>query len=305
MARLSIIIPAICDTLALEDTLVSVLSHRPADSEILLPHAATYDDPYGVGEEVTLLDLPARTTSSELIAAAIKQSQGDVVHLLLPGCEVDSDWCVEPLAYFAKPEVASVTPILLGDSLSSHGTCGVAQSLLGRKNVRSSTIAGDAAEQSVLGPTIRAGFYRRRALEQIGGWPTGVGLALSDLDVALSLREIGYDFRVASTCRIIARGELPTEGALTLAMAQEQLFRRHSQSGARKALRPATSLWQCLSAGMPWQMAAAAAGKLMACFHGTSARQHQELLKAAESAASMDSIAEHNEDHDAPLRRAA
>ena len=85
MAKLSIIIPADRDASALEDTLVSVLSHCPPECEILVPHAGSYDDPYGICEEIRLLDCDTQSNTSELIVIAIHQSHGEILHLLGPG----------------------------------------------------------------------------------------------------------------------------------------------------------------------------------------------------------------------------
>ena len=53
--RLSIIIPYLGSEQRLEDTLVSVLTHRPAKTEIMVVHDGSYPDRYDIGPEVDLL----------------------------------------------------------------------------------------------------------------------------------------------------------------------------------------------------------------------------------------------------------
>jgi hypothetical protein len=49
-----------------------------------------------------------------------------------------------------------------------------------------------AAVERVLGPTLRAGFFRTGLLAEIGGWETSLGLAWADVDLALSFAAAGF-----------------------------------------------------------------------------------------------------------------
>ena len=61
--RLSVVVPA-TDVTGLEETLISVLEHRPDNSEIVVALGSPYDDPWNIREEVIgqLAGLRARGT---------------------------------------------------------------------------------------------------------------------------------------------------------------------------------------------------------------------------------------------------
>jgi len=307
VARLSIVIPAFRDTAALEETLVSVLTHRPADCEIIVPHANTYSDPYELSEEVEFLPLGRRARPAKLIAAAIGESAGRFVHLLQPGCEVAPGWCDAALRHFEDERVASVSPLLVDRQVNPRNAIlGVGQGVFGcRKEAvaKGSHLravdgdheddagehqngAGDHSERvrlrqvsNVLGPTLTAGFYRREALEQIGGWPLRLGISAADIDVALSLQEAGWRAAVEKTCPIACgASRAGMAGAFERARDSERLFWRHRRSAWSKAIHPLAALGGCLFAGHPLQMALAGLGKLAACFDLPAARRHRALL---------------------------
>ena len=66
--RLSIVIPTPGDTAAMEETLVSVLEHRPDDCEIVVALGCDYADPWNIREEVRFVQAPA---GSSLVACEI------------------------------------------------------------------------------------------------------------------------------------------------------------------------------------------------------------------------------------------
>ena len=75
-----------------EDTLASVLQHRPEDCEILVVHAESYDDPYDLGDEVRFIAAPAGCSRAAQLNLGIRESRGEVVHWLAGGLTVEEDW---------------------------------------------------------------------------------------------------------------------------------------------------------------------------------------------------------------------
>ena len=57
MPRLSIVVFCFHDTQLLEETLVSVLQNRPDNSEVLVMHDGTYEDPYDLADELSLIHI--------------------------------------------------------------------------------------------------------------------------------------------------------------------------------------------------------------------------------------------------------
>jgi GT2 family glycosyltransferase len=198
--RLSIVITATEGTQQLETTLVSVLENRPHDAEIIVPLGHDYADPYRLEGEVRFLRGAGANDWLHLANAALPAASGAVVHLLSAGTQVSEGWTCGPLALFANDEtVASIAPLVLcAQNRRDIAAAGIEYGRSGRRRVRRETLAlsriCDSAPRPeiILGPTHAAAFYRRDALEAIGGEFPSVAGEVADVDVALSLAELGY-----------------------------------------------------------------------------------------------------------------
>lgn len=282
MTRLSIIIPAGGDVSLLEDTLVSVLANRPPQCEIIVPHGGNYDDPYALQDEVQFLELPPRSSTADQIAAALDATTAPFVHLLAAGCEVDEDWCSPALECLSDPNVASVAPLVFSDEQLEILRCvGVAQGISGRRVEKGRGLSSTShrlARLRVIGPTRLAAFYRRDALDCIGGWPAAVG-ALADIDVALSLRSLGYETAVKHGSYVVCQSPTTERiGAFTRSRQTERFHWRHAGGFLANLLHPAAMLAHCLSAGGPLAMLAAATGKSISLFDIPSSSRHRRRL---------------------------
>ena len=267
----------------MENTLVSVLSNRPDDCEILVPHAASYDDPYELAEEVDFLKMKAGCTKSKLIAHAIGTSDGDYVHLLSPGCEVEEGWCEGALRQFQTETIGSVAPAIAHDAAEETATVGLARGCLGRRRCLRGRLAlrNRKLLAAVVGPTSAAGFYRRSALDQVGGWPARMGEYFADLDVALSLSEAGYETALDPSTVIIRSASAGTSnGAFGKSRDQERVFWRHQGGIVATVMHPTVAIVQCLLAGGPVAMFMSAAGKLASIADISAGRRHQRMLRA-------------------------
>lgn len=293
MSGLSIIIPAHSDMQALEDTLAAVLGNRPRACEVIVPHAGTYDDPYDLASEVWFISLPPKTDVNTCIADAMAKASGGVIHLLWPGCEVEENWWRAAWDRFEDPEVASVAPAILAGRSERDEilAAGVACGVLGRVELgRGLTVdEGRMGRLRAVGPTRLAGFYRRSAVKQAGGWPSAVGEELADVDLALSMQQLGYKAAVEPASKVICQIPWrPRDSAFARARNRERLWRRHVSAPGllpRVMIHPLVATWECLTAGGPAAMAAAAAGKLASLWDAGDCRRHRELLRAAKQQA--------------------
>ncbi len=193
--------PASPDVDRLETTLVSVLQNRPPDCEILVVHNAPYDDAYDLAAEVRFLPVDRGLGLVESLNHAIRASHGAFIHVLSTGLEVTEGWTDAALAHFQDGHVASVAP-LIADALDTGQTraagltysCRRGRGLGGdvRQTIGPASDGHQVLPSEILGPLVQASFFRRAALEVIGGLPTVVGDALADVDLALALRFAGY-----------------------------------------------------------------------------------------------------------------
>ena len=52
MSRFSIVVPILGHSKQTDDTLASALRYRPAESEVIIVHDGSYEDQYGLGDEI-------------------------------------------------------------------------------------------------------------------------------------------------------------------------------------------------------------------------------------------------------------
>jgi len=192
--RLSIVIPCPGDAECFEATLASVLQNRPDDCEILVVQPRPYDDPYRLSGEVLFLEAPRDCSLVALINTGVRCATGAVVHVLTCDVEVKDGWSDFILSHFRDRSVGSVSPVLLcRDAAGQTATRGVSYGAGGRRREgRGALSSRHADRRQVLGPTLQAGFYRRQAVLEVGGFCEQVGEAFADADMALALRAAGF-----------------------------------------------------------------------------------------------------------------
>jgi hypothetical protein len=300
--RLSIIIPVLGSSTRLESTLVSVLENRPPECEILVLLDAPYDDPYDLASEIRFLQV---TRGSGLIGGlneGIEASRSPVIHLLAAGLEVTEGWTDPVLAHFRDPRVASVAPVIV-DAVDARTPIAFGlDHCCGRGRVirKVNAVSGDSPLKSsaaepieVLGPLLQAAFYRRSAIELVGGIPRGVGAAFADADLAMSLRFAGYRSLVET--RSIALGTpadiAPPKSSFRQGLAAERLFWRTAPSaGWLKSL--ARHPWGVLAEFLgalphPGAFTSLAGRFLAACQVGSHRAHHQWLLDVERAASAL------------------
>lgn len=162
MPILSIVIPVQGSVDALERSLVSVLEHRPADSEIIVVLNTSYDDPYDLTDEVRFVTAGAGASWSECVAIGIAASCGTIVHLLAAGAEVGQHWSHSLLGHFRDANVWAVAG-------ASYDRCQGERLLNAGIDATPAadriSAGGQLSDQRVLGPAWWGGSYRRSMLE--------------------------------------------------------------------------------------------------------------------------------------------
>jgi hypothetical protein len=290
--RLSCIIPVSASVAALEATLVSVLANRPEDCEILVALRTPYADPYGLGDEVVFLDAPAKSGYIECANRGIQASRGRIVHLLAAGLEVAEGWADAACARFADPTIAAVAPVLRNSETGQVVATGLDYTRGGRPIVRR-----DAPSQydriEVLGPLAAAAFYRRSALESVGGLPAEFGEHLADVDLALALRSVGLRAEVEASSTVFQQ---PTQdlsarflraSGFHYGLAAERLFWRNRSSTANisdLAAHAVSAVGQIVRNPSPRAVLGQFAGRIAGlCSRGDHRPRQQKLHELRES----------------------
>ena len=203
--RLSIVVPTLADTTALEETLVSVLENRPADCEVVVPLACDYADPWGIADEVRLVPTPASTLAA-CINHGLDVCRADFVHVLAAGWRATPDWTDGAVSALASGAAAVASLELAADDGGVVAAAGIAVSRGGRRTTLGRGLAADAVAASRIvpsAPTLGAGFWRRETLLQAGGFSDRCGDERADADMAAVLAAAGGPVVVDARARVV------------------------------------------------------------------------------------------------------
>ena len=251
MLSLSIVLPWRGPDQACEDTLVSLLQNRPRDCEIVVVHAGEHGDPYDLAGEVRFVAAPAACGLIEQINCGFLASRGVVAHLVQPGLEVEDGWTETALEPFSAPHVAAVAPVVL----EAHGerivTAGVRRGVAwARKTTRRAALLRTTMCSD--GPDLLAGFWRRSAWEQTGGFDPAFGDRFADLDLAVTLHELGFTAVVDAGSRLRQTTDCSAPAsAWEQGRFAERLFWKHvtrRRRGASLALHAAAVALESIAA---------------------------------------------------------
>ena len=213
--RLSIVIPTPADTAAMEETLVSVLEHRPDDCEIVVSLGCEYADPWNIREEVRFVQAPVGSSLVGCVNLGVAASEGEVVHVLAAGWRATEGWTDRPMERLQDDDVGAVVPLgVAGDDRDHVVSAGVRCAVGGRRiDVAADTRwrkakavecppTGATVPQ---GPVLETGFWRSDVLELAGrGFATVCGDAMADADMAITLTRSGLRVVVEPYSQVIA-----------------------------------------------------------------------------------------------------
>lgn len=213
--RLSIVIPTPADTAAMEETLVSVLEHRPDDCEIVVALGCEYADPWNIREEVRFVQAPAGSSLVGCVNLGVAASAGDVVHVLAAGWRATEGWTDRPMERFEDDDVVAVVPLGVAaddrDRVVSAGVrCAVGGRRIdvaadGRWRRAKATDCPPSGATVPQGPVLETGFWRSDVLELAGrGFTTVCGDTGADADMAITLSRSGRRVVVEPHSRVIA-----------------------------------------------------------------------------------------------------
>ena len=202
--RFSIVVPIIGDDNLFEQTLASLLRDQSVDTDVILVHDGAYQDPYSLAEEgVRIVDAGSRRLAV-MLNQAVAEAKSEMIAIVRPGVELPLNWqeTVEPS--FRQKTVASVAPVIVPLSEPSEIVAAGVTTNYGFQRILEGD--GDKVADRVLsrlrpiGPTMWAAFYRRSTLEMIGNFDETIDDQYLDLDVALTLKNLGYKCHFAEQC---------------------------------------------------------------------------------------------------------
>lgn len=238
MLQLSIIIPCLQTDEPFDETLASVLQNCPQHSEVLAVHRGVYDDPYDLNDEVRFVQQPTEASLVDLVNTGVAAASAEVVLVVACGLQVAEGWTDSALPHFDNPCLGSVSP-LVGDhdNIEKPWISGISLSRAGRRRLatlQSESVAGRSSikKTNVLGPTLAAAFFRKAALEKVGGLAAIVGDEMADVDLALSLAAAGYETIIDTESRFSGHPvSVPGESSFRKGQFAERLYFRQIHAG--------------------------------------------------------------------------
>jgi hypothetical protein len=225
--RLSVIVPA-TSVAALEETLISVLEHRPEGCDVVVALGTPYDDPWNIREEVTFVDLPKGSGLVDCINAGVAASSGDVIHILAAGWKAVDGWTVPAMRHFASGRVAAVVPLAVSEADRFQPvSAGIRRTAGGRSVtvVPSRKGGGIVTGRLPAAPMIEAGFWRADVLHDIG-FSKACGDALAAADMAAALVASRADVVLEPESRVVSGPTLAPSSSFQAGLLAERLFWR-------------------------------------------------------------------------------
>ena len=204
---LSIVIPTYNQRDLLDRCLASLIRFAPADAEILVVDDGSNDGTASHVEEcwpsVRVIRLPRNSGFCTAANAGWRAAGGEIVELLNNDAEVTEGWVEEPLRCFRDPSVGAVAPLVkrlpFRNRIDSAG-----DEYLGYGHARKRLEGRSCSEQvlsscEVFSASASSAFYRREAMEKVGGFPDRFGAYFDDVDLGFRLRLAGYHCLFAPT----------------------------------------------------------------------------------------------------------
>lgn len=285
MPRLTILIPCVGGAAEFDATLVSVLQHRPDDCEVLVVHTEPYDDPYDLTGEVNFVRARGKARLLELINEGLAAADGQIVHLLGCGLEVTEGWTEAALDRFADADVAAVSPLIIESDRQTLAAAGVRWTAGGSRRVvaDSRVMQGGSGRlrAGVQGPTLAAGFYRRRVLQALGGLDATLDERYADVDLALSIAALDLRTICEPASRVVqtaAAGDDQRRSPLARGRSAERVFWRYAEARGKFAshlLHPFAWIGDLVATGSPFGTLLAHVGRLVSLLEIGAVQRHQ------------------------------
>lgn len=198
----SIVIPSHCCADLLTECLQSVTAHAPTNTEIVVVDDASPGAMISRTVEqfatVRVIRLESQSGFCVAVNEGTRATSGDIVEVLNDDTKVSPGWAEPILQRFRQPKLAAVAPLVLYSPLEkdpiidsagdSYFPGGVARKI--HHGRRWSTVKLQAGP--VFGASGSSAFYRRSALEAVGGFDENFGAYFEDVELSYRLRAAGY-----------------------------------------------------------------------------------------------------------------
>ena len=208
MKKLTIIVPYNGVPTSLEDTLVSILENRPAESEIIVSLNAPYENHYDLQEEEVIFvqNEDASRMFETAVETAVGRAEGSMLHIVPCGSRVKAGWADAAVRLFDDESVTCVIPLLwkmAGEDAGAVLTQGFQFSYTGDLF----PVRGEMAIKTHV-PHPFGVFFRRKSYVAAGGLDLTFGGTLSVVDLALRTKKNGGKIVATGDSALSVPGEM-------------------------------------------------------------------------------------------------
>ena len=194
MFRLSVIVPLLGSVDRFEDTLASILRHRPTDAQVIVVHDGSYRDPYRLASEVQFLETDPDSGLIGSLNVGLCYAGGEFTIIARPGVELDEDWDTEISHAMQDDKVAAVVPMIFSQQYPNRiVSAGVSADRSGtRRLVGQGKRYTHRSCRSLRpqGPTSWLAAYRTSIIKSIAPLDETLDDCFIDQDIALSLQSL-------------------------------------------------------------------------------------------------------------------
>jgi GT2 family glycosyltransferase len=198
--KLSIIIPTHQRSDLLRRCLASVQKHSPPQTEVIVVDDASPQGSVGrvcsTFSGIRELRLDLRKGFCAAVNVGIRASRGEIVEVLNDDTEVSAGWATAAVACFDDPRVGAVAPLVLtgreGRIIDSAGDRYYLGGVAGKRGHGQPLGPAHLEPRPVFGASGSSAFYRREALDRVGGFPESFGAYFDDVDLAFRLQRAGF-----------------------------------------------------------------------------------------------------------------
>lgn len=195
--QLSIVVPHCGDNAAFESTLISVLEHQPASSEVIVPHDGTYEDPFDLSEEVRFVESNTRFFT-DMVGIAAHHARGRFVHLLGEGLKATEGWTNPAVKAFDHFDTASVAPVICEQEGGRMIAAGWSNGFKRLGDPCLSLPSTRHLNSNRVGAYLPASFWRRDVLRSLNDAFDGCDVFETSMVYHYLLRKAGWRTELAS-----------------------------------------------------------------------------------------------------------
>ena len=254
MPRLSVIIPHRRTETDLENTVLSVLENRPADSEIIVVDDGSYSNPYQLDDEVLFLDSDPGASVMEMINAGVLAACAPVVNTILDGVIVSTSWADSPLEILERDRQTAAVAVGI-EQPRKRASFGIDhQAMRDPRRIRRQWLTQSSPSEHCAAPQIACGFFRKSLLLALDGFQSN-DVSSAELEIAYALEQLELNSRCHPSTLVAGCEAPPLRGKAVQELAQLAVEHQTMAGGWLSALKrfpgalvqdPTTAIAWCL-----------------------------------------------------------